>query len=376
MPALSKSPSITREDLAVCRALLRGGSRTFFAASLLLPARMRDPASALYAFCRLADDAVDLDATSPTAAIGRLRERLDRAYAGRPLPVPADRAFAATVSRFHIPRTLPEALIEGFEWDVAGRRYETISDLNTYGARVAGSVGAMMTLLMGRDSPVVVARACELGMAMQLSNIARDVGEDAKVGRLYLPRQWLREAGIDPDAWLAQPVFTPALGGVVRRLLDEADRLYALSSTGIAELPLRCRPGIRAARFLYAEIGHQVERCAFDSVSGRAVVPPLRKAQVLIRSLTARDTLRGTTPAVQAEAGFLIDALSSRQIVRSPQPVGGRIAWLVDLFERLERRDRLRPSQMPGDAGYRSRSLRGRCSQGVRPAAQLRKLEC
>jgi phytoene synthase len=377
MPVPSESPWITRKDLAACRTLLRGGSRTFFAASLLLPARMRDPASALYAFCRLADDAVDLHSTSPAAAIGRLRERLDRAYAGTPLQIPADRAFAATVSRFHIPRALPEALIEGFEWDVAGRQYETMSDLNTYGARVAGSVGAMMTLVMGRDSPEVVARACELGMAMQLSNIARDVGEDAKAGRLYLPRQWLHEAGIDPDEWLAQPVFTPALGSVVRRLLDEADQLYARSGVGIAELPRLCRPGIRAARFLYAEIGRQVERYAFDAVSRRAVVPPLRKAQVLIRSLTARDHAScGGRPTVQAEADFLVDAVSNRQLFGSPQSAGGRIAWLVDLFERLERQDRLRLSQVPGDADYRSRSLRGRFSQGARPAAQLRKLEC
>jgi phytoene synthase len=357
--------------------LLRAGSRTFSAASMLLPAQMRDPASALYAFCRLADDAVDLDATSPAATIGRLRDRLDRAYAGVPLQIPADRAFAATVSRYHIPRTLPEALIEGFEWDVAGRQYETLSDLNTYGARVAGSVGAMMTLVMGRDSPEVVSRACELGMAMQLSNIARDVGEDARAGRLYLPRQWLREAGVDPDAWLAQPVFTPALGAVVRRLLGEAERLYVRSGVGIADLPLLCRPGIRAARFLYAEIGHQVERHAFDAVSRRAVVPPLRQARVLIRSLIARDQpLGGPAPAIQAEARFLIDAVSRRQVVHSQAPADGRIAWLVDLFERLERQDRLRLSRMPGDADHRSRSLRGRGSQGPRPVARLRKLEC
>jgi phytoene synthase len=338
---------------------------------------MRDPASALYAFCRLADDAVDLDSTSSAAAVGRLRERLDRAYAGRPLEVPADRAFAATVLRFHIPRTLPEALIEGFEWDVAGRQYETMSDLNTYGARVAGSVGAMMTLVMGRDSPDVVARACELGMAMQLSNIARDIGEDANTGRLYLPRQWLREAGIDPDAWLAQPVFTPSLGTVVRRLLSEADRLYARSGVGIADLPLLCRPGIRAARFLYAEIGQQVERHAFDAVSRRAVVPPLRKAEVLVRSLTARDrSLGGTAPAVQAEAQFLIDAVSCRQVVHSQAPADGRIAWLVDLFERLERQDRLKLSRMPGEEDHRSRSPRGRFSQRATPVARLRKLEC
>jgi phytoene synthase len=377
MPAPFDSPWISSQDLAACRTLLRGGSRTFFAASLLLPARIRDPASALYAFCRLADDAVDLDATSPATAIGRLRERLDRAYAGMPQPIPADRAFAATVARHAIPRALPEALIEGFEWDVAGRQYETLSELNGYGARVAGSVGAMMTLVMGRDSPSVVSRACELGMAMQLSNIARDVGEDAKAGRLYLPRQWLREAGIDPDAWLAQPVFTPALGTVVRRLLDEADRLYVRSGAGIADLPFRCRPGIRAARFLYAEIGHQVESCAFDSVSRRAVVPPLRKARTLIRSLTARDRASQSIAAtVQAEASFLIDAVSNRQSIGSPQPSDGRIAWLVNLFERLERQDQIRLRRRLYDDGHLSRSPQTRRFRGARPDARLRKLEC
>lgn len=368
---------VASRDLAACRALLRGGSRTFFAASLLLPAAVCRPASALYAFCRLADDAVDLDPVSPIAAIDRLRDRLDRAYAGRPLQAAADRAFAATIAHFGIPRALPEALIEGFAWDAAGRQYETIADLNAYGARVAGSVGAMMTLVMGRDSPEVVARACELGMAMQLSNIARDVGEDANAGRLYLPREWLREVGIDAQAWLAHPVFTPALGVVVRRVLDEADRLYARSGAGIGALPRLCRPGIRAARFLYAEIGQQVGRSGFDSVSRRAVVPPLRKARVLVRSLLARDNvLREAPQMIQAEARFLIDAVSSRTVVGSSPPAGGRIAWLVDLFERLERLDRLRLNPAPADVGHRSRPFRGRFSQPSRPAGRLRKLEC
>jgi phytoene synthase len=378
MPALSDAARyIAREDLAACRMLLRGGSRTFFAASLLLPPAVRDPASALYAFCRLADDAVDLDTTAPAAAIERLRERLERVYAGRPLQLPVDRAFAATVARFDIPRTFPEALIEGFAWDVAGRQYETMADLNGYGARVAGSVGAMMSLVMERESPVLLARACELGMAMQLSNIARDVGEDARLGRLYLPRQWMREAGIDPDAWLDQPAFTPALGLVVQRLLAEADRLYALSGTGIAGLPFWCRPGIRAARFLYAEIGDQVERCAFDSVSRRAVVPPLRKAVVLAQSLVARDRgMDGTSSPVHAQARFLIDALSDRGAAALSQPLGGRIAWLVDLFERLERQDRLRLKPTAAAAGHRAHPARGRYPQRPHPAARLRKLEC
>src|SRR5262249_39014200 len=153
---------------AACRASIRKGSKSFFAASLLLPREVREAALALYAFCRAADDAVDeglnLDPLS------QLRERLDRAYARRPLAIAADRAFADVVVRYAIPRAIPEALLEGFEWDARGRRYETLSELVAYAARVAGTVGAMMTCLMGTRDPYVVARACDLGVAMQLTN--------------------------------------------------------------------------------------------------------------------------------------------------------------------------------------------------------------
>src|SRR6202012_4095934 len=109
-------------------------------------------------------------------------------------------------------------------------------------------------------SPEIVERACDLGVAMQLTNIARDVGEDARAGRLYLPLQWLRDAEIDPELWLANPTFTPEIAAIVQRLLDIADALYDRATFGIAHLPLSCRPGIYAARALYAEIGRELER--------------------------------------------------------------------------------------------------------------------
>ncbi len=326
--------------------MLRGGSRTFYAASLFLPRAIREPASALYAFCRVADDAVDLGGgTQDTLAM--LRDRLDRAYAGRPLAIAADRALADVVARFAIPRTLPEALLEGFEWDAQGRRYESLADLHDYAARVAGSVGAMMAMLMQVRAPEVVARACELGVAMQLSNIARDVGEDARAGRLYLPQSWLREAGIEPDMWLTRPVFSAALAGVVERLLRCADTLYDTIDPGTARLPLACRPGIHAARLLYADIGHEVARRGHDSVSQRAVVSAGRKAQLLARTLV-------TLPAHQAgnvlaaptlaATHFLVDAVTTARPADAPtrkanRSIGEQAAWVVDLFERLERRD-------------------------------------
>jgi len=193
-PSSPDASLAAREDYAACREAIRQGSRSFFAASLLLPGKVRTPAYGLYAFCRLSDDAVDIEGGS-SAAVERLRERLSRAYEGDPHPIAADRAMADLVRRYAIPRTVPEALLEGLAWDAEGRRYETLEGLHDYAARVAGTVGVMMTLIMGARDPQALARACDLGSAMQLTNIARDVGEDARAGRLYLPLLWLREAG-------------------------------------------------------------------------------------------------------------------------------------------------------------------------------------
>jgi phytoene synthase len=323
--------------------MLRGGSRSFFAASLLLPPGVREPAAALYAFCRTADDAIDCG-EDPLAALSDLRERLDRAYAGKPRPLPADLAFAEAAARFGIPRALPEALLDGFAWDAAGRRYQTLADLYAYAVRVAGSVGMMMAMLMGRAAPELLARACDLGVAMQLTNIARDVGEDARLGRLYLPLAWLLDEGIEPSAWLANPRFEAALGRVVARLLRAAEMLYERGDAGIALLPLSCRPGIRAARLLYAGIGGEIEALGFDSVSRRAVVPLRRKARLLQHALRPwRGDSRLAVEPPLAEAVFVIKAAAHRAAEPGLRPrpgwhVASRMVWVIDLFVELERR--------------------------------------
>ena len=333
----------TQADLAACRAALRQGSKTFLAASLLLPRGVHEPASALYAFCRLADDAVD-EQGDRAGAVERLRERLRLAYAGTPQDEPADRALAVVVARHHIPVALFDALLEGFEWDLQGRRYDTLDGLHDYAARVAGTVGAMMALLMGVRSAEGLARASELGLAMQLSNIARDVGEDARMGRLYLPREWMAEAGLDADAWLARPVFSPALGTVVKRLLDAAEALYDRVGDGVALLPLACRPGINAARFMYAEIGNEVARRGLDSVSSRAHVAGSRKAWLLLRSvaqLAPASAARALPPI--AATRFLVDAAlaTSPRVDLSPRRgITDRLIWTAELFARLEQRER------------------------------------
>jgi 15-cis-phytoene synthase len=329
-------------DLPALRSLMRGGSKSFFAASLLLPGRVRAPATALYAYCRLADDAIDLG-SDPHAAMRDLQDRLDAIYDGRPRAIEADQALAGVVHRFALPRTLFDALLEGFLWDAEGRRHETLADVEAYGARVAGTVGAMMALIMGTRDHQAIARACELGVAMQLTNIARDVGEDARNGRLYLPRRWLAEAGIDADAWLRKPVFDAALGSVVARLLNAADTLYRRAEHGIKALPRDCRPAIRAARLVYAEIGAQLCREGLDSVSRRTVVSKQRKLVLMARATGAALTSPGVAgtplPALPAVL-FLVMAAAEPALMpvsaRRParRSLEQRMVWMFDLFER------------------------------------------
>jgi phytoene synthase len=340
------------KDIAECRQLLRGGSRSFYAASLVLPRGMRRSATALYAFCRLADDAID-SGEDTAQELRLLSARLNRIYSSRPDDHPADRAFAAIVVEFGIPRSLPLALLDGFQWDSAGRRYESLEELCDYAARVAGSVGVMMTLLMLQREPQVLARASDLGVAMQLTNIARDVGEDARAGRLYLPLRWLREAGIDPEQFLRAPAHSPALAGVVQRLLAVAQALYDRSTLGIAHLPGRCRFGINAARMLYCEIGNEVARRNFDPITQRAVVPAATKLRVLIGAAVATFAVpQVLQTAALPETQFLIDAVRASRAVPEPDVaadfappwwrVRARMLRLIDLFERLERREQVR----------------------------------
>jgi len=341
-------------DRAACRALLCGGSKSFHLAGRLLPPRVGADAAALYAFCRVADDAID--GGGGRAALGRLRERLFRAYAGQPFDLPSDRALASVVAAHGIPRALPEALLEGFAWDAEGRRYATISELRAYAARVAGAVGAMMALLMGVRDPDAIAQACALGVAMQLSNVARDVGEDARAGRVYLPLDWLREAGIDPDAFVAAPEAGPGLTQVLQRLLAEAGRLYAAAEPGIARLPRACRPGIWAARLIYDEIGLQVARDGVDPVTARAVVPTSRKLALLARVPLAMRRAPTLAAAPLAETDFLVQAVRHapppRRAAAMPalEPVGGgvsgRVEWVVALMDRLERVQRMEQAHL------------------------------
>ena len=225
---------LRRDDRLACRAWIQRHSKSFFLSSLLLPARVRQASWALYAFCRRADDAVDVEQAGGLGRVESLRRRLDHVYAGRADDDPIDRAFGAVVERHAIPRALPEALLDGMEMDARGTRYASDEELVVYCFRVAATVGLMMTRVMGASAEVAYLRAADLGVAMQLTNIARDVGEDERRGRVYLPAALLDGAGGDRRR-------------AVRALLERAEAHYRVRrSRGTAlaaRLPLRHRLG-------------------------------------------------------------------------------------------------------------------------------------
>jgi len=329
-----------RSDYERCARMIRCGSRSFFAASLLLPREAREAAYAIYAFCRYSDDVVDLGGGG-LGDIRRLYGRLDAAYAGAPHDSPIDRAFADVVLRYGVPRALPAALLEGLCWDAQGRRYQSFDDLCDYAVRVAGAVGAIMSVLMGARSPLAIARASDLGVAMQFTNIARDVGEDARAGRIYIPYDWLAEAGLDVEPWLSAPAPNEAVRTATKRLLDVAADYYARGLSGVALLPRSCRASIVAAAHIYADIGAVIAAHGYDSITRRATTSGGRKLVLLLEALTAPtpDAAAFAAPPLPA-ARFLVDAVDAHPGPPRAAAQDDSFGAVIDLFMRLEKRDR------------------------------------
>ena len=244
------------------------GSKSFAAAARLFAPEIRRSVLMLYAWCRHCDDVVDgqelgfasvaQDAGTAAAALAWLESQTRHAYAGEPMQEPAFAAFQEVALRCAI---LPQHAFDhlaGFAMDVREARYETLDDTLRYSYHVAGVVGLMMATIMGAKEPAVLDRACDLGIAFQLTNIARDIVDDARIERCYLPAQWLREAGI-PQHELALPQHRAALARLAARLVGHAEPYYASANEGLAALPLRSAWAIATAHRVYRQIGINVK---------------------------------------------------------------------------------------------------------------------
>lgn len=284
MSARSRSRSSQSSAREAARQVLAAKSKSFALAARLLPSDVASNVVVLYAYCRRADDAVDLapHEQQPTR-LAELRAELDLVYGPRAPSDAALAAFAQVVHDCEIPRTYVEDLLAGMQMDVEGASYADLAELALYAYRVAGVVGLMMCHVMGVRDPRALEHAAHLGIGMQLTNIARDVFEDWQRGRLYLPDSLLAKHGpgglraLLPAAGHWGPSDFPAeyAGGAanaVSDLLDHADAYYASGDAGMQDLSVRCGLAVRTARLVYAAIGDRVRAQHCDPLAGRAVV--------------------------------------------------------------------------------------------------------
>jgi len=281
------------------------GSKSFSFASSFFPNEVTEAAHAVYWFCRTTDDLVD---NAPSVEVGRLSldrwqselQRAEAEAAVSEIDHPVLRLFIATVRTFDIPLRYAYELIEGVRMDLNNHRYETFHELRQYCYRVASTVGLMMSHVIGFDGPAL-AYAEELGVAMQLTNILRDVGEDLRMGRVYLPLAELRGFGCSIED-LQHGRRTPEFRRLMQFQISRARDYYRQAEPGIAMLRPEGRFAVRMAADIYERILRRIEALDYDVFQNRAVVPASTKYWITARNLAApaaRHSLRRLLGAVR-----------------------------------------------------------------------------
>lgn len=286
-------------DAAVCQGIVRAHARTFHLASFFLPPRKRRAAYALYAFCRVADDIVDCadriradgDAAdeSVVAALSLHQEKLRAALSGAP-DDPVFRELHWVMREFEVPPAVLQELLDGVEMDLRPVRYDTWGELSHYCEGVASSVGEMCTYVFGvqgqsEDRAVALRYARTLGLAMQLTNILRDVGEDARRGRCYLATEDLTAAGIDREEILSGQLraVDPRWQRLMRSQIQRAHDLYRGAEPGIALLSRDAQRCAWACSVGYRGILDALERIGCDSLTKRARLDTLSRMGVFAK---------------------------------------------------------------------------------------------
>ncbi|GMW00330.1 MAG: phytoene synthase [Candidatus Hydrogenedentota bacterium] len=273
------------------RAIIAHHSKSFSLASALLHKNHRDEVAVVYAWCRRADDAIDLAPQKDHwRVVNDLKAELRAIYAGEQFTDPILAEFQSVVRKYNVPFDYPNELLAGMEMDADGWQYRTMDDLLLYSFRVAGTVGLMMCHVLGVTHPHALPRAAHLGIAMQITNICRDILEDWNRGRLYVPETLLERHGAGGISRGAGRPMTDghalALGRCVRDLLEEADKYYASADEGLRYLSWRSALGVRTARMVYSSIGTQIARSRWDIQSGRAHVSKAGKLALATKAVS------------------------------------------------------------------------------------------
>jgi phytoene synthase len=267
-----REPRALEASYRVCRTIVESHAKTFYLSSLFLPPEKRRAVWAVYAFCRTADDIVDrlAPARERLAAIDAWERRLRASYRGVAAG-PVFVAFSDAAQRFEIPLEPALDLLRGVRMDAAVDRYPTYALLSEYCYLVASTVGLLVMPILGVQSPHARGYAVALGRAMQMTNILRDVGEDARMGRIYLPGEDLRAFGCDE-----KDIFAGRVGeefaALMRFEIARVRALYREAEPGIALLSPESRYTVRLALALYRDILNRIEANRFDVFRRRARV--------------------------------------------------------------------------------------------------------
>lgn len=268
---------------------IKKGSLSFSFASTIFGRKTRDKVVKLYAWCRYVDDQIDDKHSSLINLKWRL-ERIRKLSFDRlvtsALP-PAIAAFRELHFSVPLSQNFAEELLRGMEMDLNQTRYKTLAELEVYCYRVAGVVGLMMSEIMGVSDPRAYVHAKDLGLAMQITNIARDVLTDARMGRIYLPEDKLSTLGIpaSPEFFESLEV-RPGLAEIVAELLDHAERLYQSGDKGLKYLPFRSAIAVGIAREVYSSIGTEVRKRGAKAWDKRVYIPLPQKCVLAIRGIS------------------------------------------------------------------------------------------
>ena len=300
---------------ALSSRLTRRSRSNFYYAFLALPRRRRDALYAVYAFCRTVDDVADAPPATGDGVLGaaeresrrgelrRWREDVERCFQAEATPShPIARALAAAVRAYPIPREALLAIIDGVEMDLDRRTYDTVDDLYPYCYRVASAVGLCSIEIFGYTSPRARDYAVNLGMALQLTNIIRDVGADARAGRIYLPRQDLRAFSVSDDE-LTGAHYTE---GFLRLMAYEAGRarhFYELAATAYPRADARSLVAAEIMGQIYRALLREIEARQFHVLGERITLPARRKVGIALRCWTAARLPGAGGPEDRSRAG-------------------------------------------------------------------------
>lgn len=257
---------------------IRKGSKSFSLASRFFNKKEFESAVQIYAWCRYCDDAID-EGQADLSDLHLLRMKTFQES-----NEPAFTGFKEIRKTYSIPDYYPSELLEGMRMDIEKHNYRTIHELSQYCYRVAGTVGLMMTHVMGLYDEKALKHAAHLGMAMQLTNICRDVKEDFERGRIYLPSDLLTIQEINTEQ-LLDPTNRGKIFEIQKHLLSKAEEFYHIGEEGIYYLPFKSSLAVCIALNLYREIGREILRRGPAAIESRTVISKKQKFKLIIKSL-------------------------------------------------------------------------------------------